>query len=116
VKLKVVLIDDFWKKISGNFAGNQVGASELRGQLAAKHETDGVGKCATEFDAQGVPYDCTRRACWPRFLGRLIMTLCPVALAVGCIKCPVVNMCPAKGIIGDYKKDAPPPADMKKKQ
>jgi len=25
-------------------------------------------------------------------------------------------MCPAKGIIGDYKKDAPPPADLKKKQ
>ena len=48
--------------------------------------------------------------------GRLIMTLCPVALAVGCIKCPVVNFCPAKGIIGDYKKDAPPPADLKKKQ
>jgi hypothetical protein len=50
------------------------------------------------------------------FLGRLIMTLCPVALAVGCIKCPVVNMCPAKEIIGDYKKDAPPPADEMKKQ
>lgn len=43
------------------------------------------------------------------------MTLCPVALAVGCIKCPVFNFCPAKGIIGDYKKDAPPP-DLKKKQ
>jgi len=48
--------------------------------------------------------------------GRLIMTLCPVALAVGCIKCPVFNICPAKGIIGDYKKDAPPPVDLKKKQ
>jgi len=49
-------------------------------------------------------------------LGGLIMTLCPVALAVGCIKCPVFNICPVKGIIGDYKKDAPPPADLKKKQ
>lgn len=49
-------------------------------------------------------------------LGRLIMTLCPVALAVGCIKCPVVNMCPGKGIIGDYKKDVPPAAGLKKKQ
>jgi hypothetical protein len=48
--------------------------------------------------------------------GRLIMTLCPVALAVGCIKCPVFKICPAKGIIGDYKKDAPPPADLKRKQ
>lgn len=33
------------------------------------------------------------------------MTLCPVALAVGCKKCPVFNVCPAKGIIGDYKKE-----------
>lgn len=29
------------------------------------------------------------------------MTLCPVALAVGCKKCPVFAICPAKGIIGD---------------
>ncbi len=49
-------------------------------------------------------------------LGRLIMTLYPVALAVGCIKCPVFNICLVKGIIGDYKKDAPPPVDLKKKQ
>lgn len=33
------------------------------------------------------------------------MTLCPVALAVGCKKCPVFSICPAKGIIGDYKKE-----------
>ncbi len=32
------------------------------------------------------------------------MTLCPVALAVGCKTCPLFNICPAKGIIGDYKK------------
>ena len=44
------------------------------------------------------------------------MTLCPVALAVGCTKCPVFKICPAKEIIGDYKKDAPPQADLKKKQ
>ena len=50
------------------------------------------------------------------FLGRLIMTLCPVALAVGCIKCPIFKICPVKGIIGDYKKDAPLPSDLKKKQ
>lgn len=45
------------------------------------------------------------------------MTLCPVALAVGCIKCPIVGACPLKSVIGDYKKpeDAPPqpPADKK---
>ncbi|QJR16051.1 hypothetical protein [Usitatibacter palustris] len=30
------------------------------------------------------------------------MKICPVAIAVGCRKCPVFNVCPAKGIIGDY--------------
>jgi hypothetical protein len=29
------------------------------------------------------------------------MTICPVALAVGCKKCPIFNVCPAKSIIGD---------------
>jgi hypothetical protein len=33
------------------------------------------------------------------------MTLCPVAIAVGCRKCPVFTVCPVKGIIGDYKAD-----------
>jgi hypothetical protein len=32
------------------------------------------------------------------------MTLCPVAIAVGCKKCPVFRVCPAKEIIGDIKK------------
>ncbi len=32
-------------------------------------------------------------------------TLCPVALAVGCKKCPIFKVCPAKGVIGDYKPD-----------
>ena len=31
------------------------------------------------------------------------MKICPVAIAVGCKKCPVFNVCPVKGIIGDYK-------------
>jgi hypothetical protein len=34
-----------------------------------------------------------------------MMTLCPVALATGCKKCPVFSVCMLKGIIGDYKKD-----------
>jgi len=34
------------------------------------------------------------------------MVLCPVALAVGCRKCPIFNVCPAKSVIGDYKPDA----------
>jgi hypothetical protein len=34
------------------------------------------------------------------------MTLCPVAIAVGCQKCAILKLCPAKSIIGDYKKEA----------
>ena len=33
------------------------------------------------------------------------MVLCPVALAVGCRKCPIFNVCPVKGVIGDYKPE-----------
>jgi len=33
------------------------------------------------------------------------MTLCPIAMAVGCKKCPAFRVCPLKGVIGDYKKD-----------
>ena len=47
------------------------------------------------------------------------MTLCPVAIAVGCRKCPVFKVCPAKSTLGDYspgrdepeaepKQDEPP--------
>jgi len=38
------------------------------------------------------------------------MVLCPVALAVGCAKCPVFAVCPVKGLIGDYKPDEEKPA------
>lgn len=38
------------------------------------------------------------------------MTLCPVALAVHCVGCPIVKVCPAKTIIGDYGKYPPPAA------
>lgn len=33
------------------------------------------------------------------------MTLCPVAIAIGCKKCPIFGICPVKGIIGDYKPE-----------
>jgi hypothetical protein len=33
------------------------------------------------------------------------MTLCPIAIAAGCRKCPAFALCPLKGVIGDYKKD-----------
>jgi len=39
------------------------------------------------------------------------MTLCPVALAVGCRKCAVFSVCPLKGVIGDFK-----PTEQEKKQ
>jgi hypothetical protein len=35
------------------------------------------------------------------------MTLCPIAIAVGCRKCPAFSVCPLKGSIGDYRKDEP---------
>jgi hypothetical protein len=37
------------------------------------------------------------------------MTLCPVALAVGCEKCPMFKVCPAKTLIGDQEKEPPKP-------
>lgn len=36
------------------------------------------------------------------------MTLCPVAIAIGCKKCPLFTMCPLKAVIGDYKPDEKP--------
>jgi hypothetical protein len=35
------------------------------------------------------------------------MVVCPVAIAVGCRKCPIFRVCPAKSIIGDYKPPDP---------
>ena len=32
------------------------------------------------------------------------MTLCPIAIAVTCKRCPAFSVCPLKGVIGDYKK------------
>ncbi len=48
------------------------------------------------------------------------MTLCPIALVSGCAKCPVFNVCPLKGVIGDYvkpdeKKDSEKSADKANK-
>ena len=49
------------------------------------------------------------------------MVLCPVALAVGCRKCPIFEVCPVKGVIGDYKpeddaKEKSAASDGKKKK
>jgi len=38
------------------------------------------------------------------------MTLCPIAIAVGCKKCPAFGICPLKGVIGDQGGAAAPAA------
>jgi len=44
------------------------------------------------------------------------MTLCPIALAAGCKKCPAVGVCPLKSVIGDFPKagETPPKQDAEK--
>ena len=37
------------------------------------------------------------------------MTICPIAVAVGCRKCPAFAVCPLKGVLGDQGKDKAPP-------
>lgn len=46
------------------------------------------------------------------------MTLCPIAIAVGCKKCPAFSVCPLKSTLGDQKKDddAPPAKPAAKAQ
>jgi len=40
------------------------------------------------------------------------MTLCPIAIAVGCKKCPAFGVCPLKSVIGDQgSASAPSPKD-----
>lgn len=43
------------------------------------------------------------------------MTVCPIALAVGCQKCPAFSVCPLKSVLGDQKKDAPPAKEPPKR-
>lgn len=46
------------------------------------------------------------------------MTICPIAIAVGCKKCPAFSVCPLKSVIGDQKKedDNKPAATPKNKK
>jgi hypothetical protein len=44
------------------------------------------------------------------------MTVCPIAIAVGCKKCPAFSVCPLKSTLGDFKKDETPAADAGKKK
>jgi hypothetical protein len=42
------------------------------------------------------------------------MTLCPIAIAVGCPKCPAFKVCTLKSVIGDQpSKPEPEPAQKK---
>ena len=41
------------------------------------------------------------------------MTICPIALAVGCRKCPIFAVCPVKSVIGDYRKEDDAPSKAK---
>jgi hypothetical protein len=40
----------------------------------------------------------------------MTMVLCPVALAVGCRRCPAFPVCPLKSVIGNHKPDEAAPA------
>jgi hypothetical protein len=35
------------------------------------------------------------------------MTICPIAIAVGCRKCPIYLVCPVKSLIGDQAPARP---------
>ena len=39
------------------------------------------------------------------------MVVCPIAIAVGCKKCPAVSFCPVKSTLGDYKDPGPTTSD-----
>ena len=41
------------------------------------------------------------------------MTLCPIAVVVGCKKCPVFKICPVKRLIGDLPKTPEPEVQAK---
>lgn len=43
------------------------------------------------------------------------MTLCPIAIVAGCVKCPAVSVCPLKSVIGDAPKPGAGFAADKKK-
>jgi hypothetical protein len=44
------------------------------------------------------------------------MTLCPIALAVTCKKCPAFSFCPLKTVIGDEPATPPTPPKAGPKQ
>jgi hypothetical protein len=58
--------------------------------------------------AEGLAFgaDCVHDSNFPQTpSGVCSMVLCPVAIAVGCKKCPIFSVCPVKSVIGDYKPE-----------
>ncbi|WP_332777803.1 hypothetical protein [Polaromonas sp.] len=43
------------------------------------------------------------------------MIICPIAIAVGCKKCPAFKVCPVKTILGDQPKTSAAPTVPKAK-
>lgn len=41
------------------------------------------------------------------------MTLCPIAIAAGCKKCPAFSVCPLKTVLGDHKPNEAPAKNAK---
>ncbi len=41
------------------------------------------------------------------------MKICPIAIAVGCQKCPAFKICPLKSALGDAPKTGPAPVVVK---
>jgi hypothetical protein len=41
------------------------------------------------------------------------MKICPIAIAVGCQKCPAFKICPLKSALGDAPKADPAPTAVK---
>jgi hypothetical protein len=41
------------------------------------------------------------------------MVICPIAMAVHCTGCPFFKLCPAKTLLGDYRKEEADSGDVK---
>jgi len=37
------------------------------------------------------------------------MKICPIAIAAGCARCPLVTLCPLKSVLGDWRPPEPKP-------
>ena len=94
-------------------AGMSWGLAEEAGFAASwlvQHGINGPSHLYAHLNqAQGRPWSdlcpMVTPGAWEAPVGR---ALCPIALAVGCKKCPAFSVCPLKGVIGDYKPDDEP--------